>query len=374
MQMVTLILRPTSAYRAIEIGVPTAWLGLLAASFAIVPLLIAVPTGQATDRWGERPVLLLGSVLIVASGAVFLLPGLGALGLVIGSAVLGTGHMLCSVAQQVAVANSVGRGTFDSAFGYYTFAESLGQALGPAVIIFAGGSQAIPDTGLLFWVGTAVAGALVPCALLIRPPVRERTRVGIDAGRMRTLFRLPGLGSALLLSLVVLAAVDITLVYLPALGADRGLAAGYVGALLTMRALASMISRLFIGRLVRRTGRRRLMIGSVALSAASMAAIGFPMPAAGTAVLVVLLGLGLGVGQPLTMSWLAEAAPPALRGRAMSLRLSGNRLGQVLIPTGVGLVAAGVGAAGVLWATAGALALVGVAARKLAADGPGPAA
>jgi hypothetical protein len=53
----------------------------------------------------------------------------------------------------------------------------------------------------------------------------------------------------------------------------------------------------------------------------------------------------------------------------MSLRLTGNRLGQVLIPSAVGLVAVGVGAAGVLAATAAALAAVGLAARKLAVDG-----
>ena len=86
-------------------------------------------------------------------------------------------------------------------------------------------------------------------------------------------------------------------------------------------------------------------------------------------VVVVLLGLGLGVGQPLTMSWLALSAPPGLRGRAMSLRLTGNRLGQVLIPSAVGAVAAGVGAAGVLWATAAGLAVATTAARGMVADG-----
>jgi MFS family permease len=187
---------------------------------------------------------------------------------------------------------------------------------------------------------------------------------------MRTLLRLPGLLRALVISCVVLAAVDISLVYLPALGADRGWAAGLVGLLLTLRAVASMASRFFLGRLVAWVGRRRLMIISVGLSAVAMAAVALPMPPVGTAVLVLLLGLGLGVGQPLTMSWLAEVAPPGLRGRAMSLRLTGNRLGQVLIPSAVGMVAAGVGAAGVLWATAGALVVAGAAARRLAVDGP----
>ena len=53
-QVVTFVLRPTTAYRAIELDVPAAWLGALTASFAVVPLLLAVPSGQATDRFGER--------------------------------------------------------------------------------------------------------------------------------------------------------------------------------------------------------------------------------------------------------------------------------------------------------------------------------
>ena len=371
-QVVTFVLRPTSAYRAIELDVPAAWLGALTASFAVVPLLLAVPSGQATDRFGERRVMLAGAVLVLASALVFLDGRGGAAGLVLGSVVLGTGHLLSVVGQQAAVANTAGPGTFDTAFGYYTFAASLGQAVGPALIAVVGGGAAIPDTRTIFLVATALGALLVLATLPIRLPRPQGGRgAGRTAGGMRTLLRIPGLPRALLISCVVLAAVDITLVYLPALGADRGLASGFVGLLLTLRAVASMTSRFFLGRLVRLVGRRRLMIVSVALSAVTMAAAGVPVAPWFLAVLVVLLGLGLGVGQPLTMSWLAETAPAGLRGRAMSLRLTGNRLGQVVIPSAVGLVAAGVGAAGVLWATAAALAVVGAAARRLGVDGPG---
>lgn len=369
-QVVTFVLRPTSAYRAIELDVPAAWLGALTASFAVVPLLLAVPSGQATDRFGERRVMLVGSVLMALSGVVFLTQLGGAAGLVLGSVVLGTGHLFSVVGQQAAVANTAGPGRFDTAFGYYTFAASLGQAIGPALITLLGGSSALPDTRPIFAVATVLGVLLIACTAVLRIPAGEHAGRAAETGGMKTLLRLPGLVRALVISCVVLSAVDITLVYLPALGADRGLAAGLVGVLLTLRAVASMTSRFFLGRLVAWVGRRRLMIVSVALSAAAMAAVAVPMPPAGTAVLVVLLGLGLGVGQPLTMSWLAEVAPAGLRGRAMSLRLTGNRLGQVLIPSAVGLVAAGVGAAGVLWATAGALALAGTAARRLATDGP----
>jgi MFS family permease len=369
-QVVTFVLRPTSAYRAIELDVPAAWLGALTASFAVVPLLLAVPSGQATDRFGERRVMIIGSVLIAASGALFLTEWGGAAGLVLGSVVLGTGHLFSVVGQQAAVANTAGPGRFDTAFGYYTFAASLGQAVGPGLITLLGGSGELPDSRPIFAVATGLGVLLIGCTAVLRIPTREHDATAAETGGMRTLLRLPGLVRALVISCVVLSAVDISLVYLPALGADRGLAAGFVGVLLTLRAVASMTSRFFLGRLVAWVGRRRLMIISVTLSAAAMGAVAIPMPPAGTAVLVLLLGLGLGVGQPLTMSWLAEVAPAGLRGRAMSLRLTGNRLGQVLIPSAVGLVAAGVGAAGVLWATAAALAMVGAAARRLAVDGP----
>ena len=368
-QVVTFVLRPTSAYRALELDVPTAWLGALTASFAVVPLVLAVPSGQATDRFGERRVMLVGAVLMALSGALFWTERGGAAGLVLGSVVLGTGHLLSVVGQQAAVANTAGPGRFDTAFGYYTFAASLGQAAGPALITLLGGGGALPDTTPIFAAATALGVVLLICTAFLRMPVRERASGDAASGGMGTLLRLPGLVRALLISCVVLSAVDITLVYLPALGADRGLAAGFVGLLLTLRAVASMTSRLFLGRLVEQVGRRRLMIVSVALSAVSMAVVAAPLPTVAMAAVVVLLGLGLGVGQPLTMSWLAEMAPPGLRGRAMSLRLTGNRLGQVLIPSAVGLVAAGVGAAGVLVATAAALAAVGVAARRLAVEG-----
>jgi MFS family permease len=371
-QVITFVLRPAATYRAIELDVPAGWLGALTACFAVVPLVLAVPAGQATDRFGERRVVLLGSLLMLVAGAVFLVAPASALGLVGGTALLGTAHLFCVVGQQAAVANSAGPGTFDTVFGYYTFAASLGQAVGPGLIILAGGGRAIPDTTALFAIATALGAALVGSALPIRVPRRPRTTGAGGAAGLRLLLRIPGLLRALVISCVVLAAVDITLVYLPALGADRRLAAGFIGLLLTLRALASMISRFLLGRLARRFGRRRLMIASVTLSAVAMAAIGLPLPGWATAVLVVLLGLGLGVGQPLTMSWLAETAPAGLRGRAMSLRLTGNRLGQVVIPSAVGAVAAGVGAAGVLGATALALGAVAAAARGLRTDGPPP--
>ena len=365
-QAVTFVLRPTSTYRALELGVPATWLGVLSASFAIAPLVLAVPSGHAVDRLGERRVMLAGSVLIGLAAGAFVLFGGGVAGLVAGSVLLGIGHLCSVVGQQALVANRTPAGRHDAAFGYYTFAASLGQALGPSLILVFGGTRTIPATGAIFLSTLGLAGVLLVVTLLVRPSGRGQTiAAAAAAGGVRTLLSRPGLLRALTVSCVVLAAVDITLVYLPALGTERGIASGTVGALLTLRAAASMMSRLFLGRLSHRLGRRRLLLGSVALSAAGMALAVVPMPVWALAIVIVAVGLGLGAGQPLTMSWLAESTPPGLRGRAMSLRLTGNRVGQVLVPSAAGLLAAGTGAGGVLALTAAGLAAAGVAARRL---------
>jgi MFS family permease len=368
-QVIAFVLRPTATYRALELGVPAAWLGVLSASFAVAPLVLAIPSGHAVDRFGERRVMLIGGVLTCVAAAAFVLWGDGIVGLLAGTILLGTGHLCAVVGQQALVANATPAGRHDTAFGYYTFATSLGQAIGPGLILLFGGSQTIPDTGAIFASGTALAAVVLLATLPLRPSTGRR---GDQVrGGVRGLLRRPGLVRALTVSCIVLAAVDITLVYLPALGAERGIPSGIVGVLLTLRAAASMISRLFLGRLSRRFGRRRLLVGSVGLSAVGLAATVVPMPVAVLAIVVVAVGFGLGAGQPLTMSWVAESTPPGLRGRAMSLRLTGNRVGQVLVPSAAGLLAAGAGAGGVLVLTAAGLAAAGVAALRLEISPPG---
>src|SRR3712207_9213752 len=123
-----------------------------------------------------------GAVLMALSGAVFWTERGGAAGLVLGSVVLGTGHLLSVVGQQAAVANTAGPGRFDTAFGYYTFAASLGQAIGPALITLVGGSGSLPRTQPIFLTATVLGALLVGCTLALRVPVRARSTAGVEVG------------------------------------------------------------------------------------------------------------------------------------------------------------------------------------------------
>ena len=53
-QAVTFLVRPAATYRALELDVPAFALGVLAASYAVFPLLLALPIGSLVDRLGYR--------------------------------------------------------------------------------------------------------------------------------------------------------------------------------------------------------------------------------------------------------------------------------------------------------------------------------
>jgi MFS family permease len=350
-QAVAFLLRPAAVYQAIQLDVPAWALGALGASFAVVPLLIALPVGGLVDRVGARFVMACGSLLTIAAAGLLLLAGGGLVGLLCGTALLGAGHLGCVVGQQAVVAGGAAGTRLDSRFGYYTFAASLGQAIGPAFIPVFAGSAVRPDPAPLFLVGGALAVLLLAVTTAIARPAPRATVEAPSEGSTLSLLRIPGLARALLTSATVVAAVDLTVVYLPALGAERGLPAGVVGALLTVRALASMASRLLLGATTSRFGRTRVMVAGIVVSAVCLVLTALPAPTALLFVAVALLGLGLGIGQPITMSWLIERTPADRHGRALSLRLAGNRMGLIALPTLLGTIAAAAGAGGVLIGT-----------------------
>ena len=86
---------------------------------------------------------------------------------------------------------------------------------------------------------------------------------------------------------------------------------------------------------------------------------------------MLLLGVGLGLAQPLTLSWVSTLAAPNVRGAAIGLRLTANRLGQTVLPPAIGVVVAGSGSSGVFLGSAAILAVATTTVlRRPSADPP----
>jgi MFS family permease len=360
--------RPVTSYRALALGADLRAVGLITAAFALVPLLVALPLGRAADRW--RPGYLLAGGIVLSAVACALL-GLAAtlVGLALSSALLGLGHLALTLAGQSLIARQSDDTEHDRDFGLYAAAASLGQLVGPALagLTLASAGRSLEDATTL---GFLVAAGLVALALptchrvdlLGRADRPERP----DPRPLRAgeLVRARGVPAGMFASLAILATVDVLTAYLPVLGERRGIGPGMVGALLSLRAASSILSRILIPWMVARLGRVRLLTVSAAGSALLTAAL----PAAGGAgVLAVLLtaaGFFLGIGQPLTMSMVVQAVPDDARGTALAIRLTGNRLGQVATPAAAGLVAGAAGVAAPFWLLGGLLGLAALAVAR----------
>jgi MFS family permease len=372
-QVIAFSIRPTLSYAALEAGIEPAALGLLSAAFALPGVLLAIPTGRLTDRLGERTIVVVGAVLMLVSPVIALLGQGNLAAIVVATAVLGTGHLISVVGDQAILANRTLASARDGVFAGYAFSISLGQGIGGALLSLNALDSATPDIPLQFWLSTALAAATVVAAVLFRSSRRHAPNAD-DAAPvgMIGLVRSRGVVRAVLASSLVVTAMEISIVYFPAIGYERGFGAATVSAMLVARAIASMVSRFGLEWQVRVVGRRRLMVTSIAISAVMLAALALPLGAGWLIAICAVFGFSAGVSQPLTLSWLSEIAPAGRRGMVMSLRIATNRVAQAVVPLGLGAFGAVAGgASGVLLATA---ALVGVSSWLSAAIGASPPA
>ncbi|NYH77622.1 MFS family permease [Actinopolyspora biskrensis] len=369
------LIRPLISYRVIALGGDGLSIGLVTAAFAVLPVLVAVPLGRMADRTRRGWIILAAGVLLLAGGAASLGVTASVFAVAASNAVLGLGHLVFMLAAQGAVAALSPAHSLDRNFGWFTAAASAGQLVGPALSgLLLGGTHdrhLAQATTEAFWVAAAAALlALLPALLSgIRNGGSSRAETTRKPSTT-ALLRMPGVPSGLFVSLALLAGLDLITAYLPLIAESRGIAPAVVGLLLSLRAGASIASRLLLDRLLRFLGRTTLVTASCSVAAAGMLVVSLPTTGAlGMAAGLLVGGFFLGVGQPLTMTHVVTAVPETARSTALALRLMSNRVGQVALPFAAGIIAGPVGAAGALWVGAGILATAGLVpqTRKLRA-------
>jgi MFS family permease len=145
------------------------------------------------------------------------------------------------------------------------------------------------------------------------------------------------------------------------LGTERQIDSNHIGLLLTVRSAAALVSRAFYARVVPVIGRMPLTLASMLGSATGFLMLAIPLPLAAIYIVIAALGFAMGVASTLTISSVVHLAPAHAHGTALTLRMTGNRIGQIVFPALAGVLAAATGAAGILLAVGCGLAVSGVA-------------
>ena len=333
------VVRPMATYQAVNLGADATLVGIIGATFALAPLLLAIQVGKWVDFGFAGRATFLGPIitLIATVGLVFA-DQLWLL--MIWMPLLGTGHLLAMVGGQTLIAQFSQDKKYETNFGLLTFYASLGHAIGP----FVGGYLADSD-GLKIEVAPAlwfaallfVLGALVTISLFAKLATASD---GSPKGSIADVFAVRGYKPAIFVAGATTAVVDVMLIYLPLVGLALGFSVAEVGVLLAIRALFSMAVRFVLGPMRDRFGLRAILVVGSAVTMAGSIGIALSTEFYLIAALLAVTGFAMGIGQPATMAWVSRISSPNNRGLAISIRLTSNRFGQVVVPVIAGAVAA----------------------------------
>jgi MFS family permease len=163
----------------------------------------------------------------------------------------------------------------------------------------------------------------------------------LNASAVRKVLSVRGYKSAIFVAGSSTAVVDVMLIFLPLLGRQLGFGSTEIGILLAIRAVSSMGVRVVLGRINDRFGMKFILNAGALITLLGSIAIAFVTQFYLLAIVIAITGFAMGIGQPATMAWVSRISDPQHRGLAISIRLTSNRLGQVVVPAVAGAIAFG---------------------------------
>ncbi|MDV2885514.1 MFS transporter [Alkalihalophilus pseudofirmus] len=328
--------RPLIPIYSNHLGATNLQIGAIIALFSLLPLFMAIPLGKLIDRIGSKTPLVV-SVLIASLSLVipYFLSTL--LGVYISQVLSGLSQLVFVLAMQSYIGGNRKYKIRDYYIAIFSIGVAIGSFIGPLV-------SGILTDRVGYSVTLGALGALIILALPFIPFIKGKEtsiqKEEFSNKKSSDLFLISDLRKAFIVSAIVLLAKDIYLAFFPLLAMDKGLSATMIGLLISLNALAGILIRTLLPYLVKKYSTN--IIISYSIMCAGIAFLTIPMLTNSFLLGFVsfLLGLSLGIGQPLSISITINSLPPDRVGEGLGLRLSINKLTQVVMPLLLGGISA----------------------------------
>jgi MFS family permease len=333
---------------ALKLGAQPFAVGILAATFSLLPMLFSWQVGRLSDRFGSRWLLMAGTI-----GGAFgmLLPycvsGLPTI------YIAGVMNGLLFAFSGVCLQNLVGLlsnpQTSSRNFSNYSMLISTAGFIGPLLAGFS-----IDLSGHAVACLYLVSLSLVPAALLMMwgGALPRGSRAATPAGGVRDMLAGSGLWRVLATSSLVVTGIDLFQVYMPIYGHGVGLSASAIGVVLAMFSVSAFVVRMILPHLISRLTEERVLAYSFFIGAASFFLVPFFQSALVLSLIAFAFGLGMGCGQPITLMMTYTNSLEGRSGEAMGLRVTVNHTTRVIVPILFGSIGSAFGLFPVFWSNA----------------------
>jgi multidrug resistance protein len=324
------IVGPVMPLYASSFGVSAVAVGSLVTSFGVARILMNVPAGSLSERFGRRPLLIAGPLIISLAA---LLTGLASEfnQLIFFRFIQGLGSSLQTTTAMTVLADISTKETRGRSMSLYQGSLLLGSSFGPTVGGLVGeylGYRAV------FFVYAALALLATLWAFSVVPETRGRVsadeRMGArgrgasDEAGSRGVW---GLFSNL--GFMLVSFVTFTIFFtrtgsrstvLPLFGASTlGLGAGQMGFTLTMIAIFNLLTLNWSGTLSDKYGRKAVIVPACVVSGLALYAFSLSQSYTWFLASGALLGIGTGLAGPAPAAYVADVAPAGQRGLTMGV-------------------------------------------------------
>jgi len=344
---------------ALQLGSSPLTVGLIGATFAVLPMLLSVPAGKLADRFGSRWPLMAGAVGSALGMLVpWFVPGLTAM--FIAAAMIGLSFALIVPLQNLVglISTSQNRARNFSNFSLMmALANFLGPLIGGFSIDYAGHGTACLYLALL---------SLTTVAMLVIWGSRLPAGGGMVAhttGGIRSMLMEPGVRRVLATSSLINVGRDLYQFYFPVYAHAKGLSASVIGMVLALNFAAEFVMRLALPRLIAIYREERLLAYAFFVGAASLVLIPFFNSVAMLAVVSFIFGLGMGCGQPIITMLMFSYSPTGRTGEALGLRMTIIHITKLVGPVVFGSIGSALGLSPMFWINALMMATGGVLSR-----------
>jgi MFS family permease len=344
---------------ALKLGASPFAIGMLAASFSVIPILLARASGRWTDRFGARWFLLFG---VAGSASGMLLPYFypTLVMVFIAAALSGLSMTFCNVSLQNLVGLLSPAEQRARNFSNYTLAGSMAAFMGPLIAGFSIDHVGYDNACLI-----VVAIALVPISMLLA----RGGDLPAGSGEHRPAVNLwhalsePGIWPVLAASCISQVATDLFQFYMPVYAHSAGLSPSAIGIVLAAYSVATFAARTVLPGVVKRSGEHRVLGGAFLLAGVSFIAVPLFQNAILLSLVSFAIGLGMGCSAPITMMLTFARSKEGQSGEALGMRQTVDNLTRLVSPMLFGAIASGAGLAAVFWLNAAMLGSGGLFAR-----------